>query len=379
MASVVILGSAHPLRGGLSSYNERLAREFLLMGHEVTIYTFSLQYPSLLFPGKTQLSASPKPPDLDIRVCVNSINPLNWIQVGRTIARQKPDVLITKYWLPFMAGCLGTICRMVKKNKHTKIICILDNLIPHEKRPGDKQLTHFFMNGLDACIAQSNSVLKDVDLFSKTIPRRLCPHPIFDNFGEPVSRDQALRYLGLDHNYRYMLFFGFIREYKGLDILLQAFAQLHQKHPQLKLIVAGEFYVDRKSYLNLIESLQLTEVIELRTDFIRDEDVRYYFCASDLVVQPYKHATQSGVTQICYHFNKPMLVTHVGGLADIVPDGIVGYVTPVSADAVANAISDFYDHNRMEMFSVNVQSEKLKYSWRNMVNHIFDLCEEIVP
>lgn len=377
MARIVLLGTAHPLRGGLASYNERLAREFQKQGHDVSIYTFSLQYPSFLFPGKTQFSESEKPDDLDIKVSVNSINPLNWYQIGREISKLKPDILISKYWLPFMGPCLGTISKIVKRNKHTKVVCILDNLIPHEKRIGDTSFTKYFMKQVDACIAQSASVLQDIELFSTSIPRKLSPHPIFDNFGNSLSKQEALHYLQLDANYKYMLFFGFIREYKGLDILLKAFAQVKSNLNNVKLIIAGEFYNDSKPYLDLIDSLNLRNDIILKTDFIRDEDVRYYFCASDIVVQPYKHATQSGVTQICYHFNKPMLVTQVGGLAEIVPDGKVGYVTQVDEQSVANALLDFFNNNREADFSNQVKIEKNKYSWSAMVDSIFEIVNQI--
>lgn len=377
MARIIILGTSYPLRGGLASYNERLARQLQQEGHEVSIYTFSLQYPDFLFPGKTQYSESPAPKDLDIKVCVNSINPMNWMAVGNRIKKSKPDILITKYWLPFMGPCLGTICRLVRRNKHTKVICILDNLIPHEKRIGDVPFTKYFMKSVDACIAQSVSVLNDINLFSTSIPRKLNPHPIFDNFGESVTRDEALEYLNLNKNNKYLLFFGFIRDYKGLDLLLRAISSVKNQLPDLQLIVAGEFYGNSDYYLNLIKELQIEEQVILKTDFIRDEEVRYYFCAADMVVQPYKHATQSGVTQICYHFNVPMLVTRVGGLPEIVPDGTVGYVTEVNDRAVTDAILDFYKNKRKEYFKENIKHEKTKYSWSQMVKSIFEMYEQI--
>jgi glycosyltransferase involved in cell wall biosynthesis len=377
MARIVILGTAHPLRGGLASYNERLALQLKQENHDVVIFTFSLQYPAFLFPGKTQFSDSPAPPGLDIRICVNSINPFNWYAVAKAIRKYNPDILITKYWLPFMAPCLGSICRLVKKNKHTKIICILDNLIPHEKRIGDYALTRYFMKQVDACIAQSASVLQDINQFSPTIPRKLNPHPIFDNYGEKVSREDALQYLKLDTNIHYLLFFGFIRDYKGLDILLRSMALIKKELPHVRLIIAGEFYANSEYYLSLIKNLELENQVVLKTNYISDEEVRYYFCAADMVVQPYKHATQSGVTQICYHFEKPMLVTRVGGLPEIVPDGIVGYVTDVDEKAVAAAILDFYQQHREAEFSKNIKSEKLKYSWSQMVQSIFEMANKI--
>ena len=214
---VIILGSAHPLRGGLASYNERLAREFVRQGHSVQIYTFSLQYPSFLFPGTSQYSDQPAPDDLYIHVKVNSVNPLNWLKVGREIAKLNADLMIVKFWLPFMGPCLGTISRIVKGNKKTKVISIIDNIIPHEKRVGDFQLAQYFANSVDGFVAMSDSVLHDLEKFDTTKPKVFSPHPLFDNFGEAVKKAGAYEKLGLELNTEYILFFGFIRDYKGLD------------------------------------------------------------------------------------------------------------------------------------------------------------------
>jgi D-inositol-3-phosphate glycosyltransferase len=342
---VILIGSAHPLRGGLATYNERLIREYRNEGSDASIYTFSLQYPSILFPGKTQYSSEPAPKDIPIKVSVNSINPFNWCRVGRELKRARPDLVIVKFWIPFMAPCLGTICRIIRKNGHTKVVSIIDNIIPHEKRPGDRLLANYWVNSADGFVAMSKSVLDDLETFDKKKPKAFCPHPLYDNFGEPIPKSEALRRLGLDDSFRYLLFFGFIRDYKGLDLLLEAFADERLRKTPLKLIVAGEFYCDPKPYHEQVARLGIGEHVIMSNDFIPDSQVVNYFCASDLVVQPYKSATQSGVTQIAYHFNKPMLITDVGGLAEILPHGKVGYVvSPVPAD-IANAIVDFYEEN----------------------------------
>jgi D-inositol-3-phosphate glycosyltransferase len=367
---VTILGSAHPLRGGLAAYNERLAKEFQQEKDEVTIETFSLQYPEFLFPGTTQYSSLPKPKDLIINVSVNSINPFNWIKVGLKIRKQKPDILITKFWLPFMAPCLGTICRIVKSNKHTKIISILDNIIPHEKRIGDTFFTQYFVNSIDAFIAMSDSVYNDLSVFDTKKPRLLNPHPLFDNYGESISKEEAIRQLNLDTNKKYILFFGLIRDYKGLDILLKAMATDALRNSNIQLIVAGEYYSNKDEYEKLIQDLNLNDKLELHTRFIPDDEVVKYFCAADMVVQPYKHATQSGVTQICYHFNKPMLVTNVGGLPEIVPNNKVGFVVEPNEIEVANAILKFYNENKEQEFILNILEEKKKYSWKVMVEKV---------
>ena len=373
MSKIVILGTSHPFRGGLASYNERLAKEFIALGHEVIIYTFSLQYPSILFPGKSQYTDQKAPDNLDIRVKVNSINPLNWIKIGYEIKKLNADLLITKFWIPFMGPSLGTICRIARKNFQTKVICILDNVIPHEKRLGDSQLIKYFIGSIDAAIAMSDSVLNDFKKFDSKKPITLSPHPIFDNFGKEISKDDAQISLGLEKNVKYILFFGFIRDYKGLDILLKAMADDRIRSLGIKAIIAGEYYSDSKPYLDLISDLKISASIILHTDFINDDFVKNYFCAADIIVQPYKHATQSGVTQICYHFNKPMIVTNVGGLSEIVPDQKVGYVCEVDPKSIANALVDFYMNKREEEFITNLIEEKKKYSWNKMVNTILDL------
>lgn len=374
---VVILGSAHPFRGGLAAYNERLAREFIRQGHSVQIYTFSLQYPEFLFPGTSQYSDQPAPDDLYIHTKVNSVNPFNWLKIGKEIAKLNADLLIVKFWLPFMGPSLGTICRQVKKNGKTKIISIIDNIIPHEKRIGDWQLAKYFVNSVDGFIAMSDSVLEDLKKFDSKKPKVFSPHPLFDNFGETVNKVQAYEHLGLEVNSDYLLFFGFIRDYKGLDLVLQAMADERVKQLNFRLIVAGEFYTDAQPYWDLITNLGIADKLVLKTDFIPDDEVRYYFCAADMVVQPYKHATQSGVTQICYHFDRPMLVTNVGGLPEIVPNGKVGYVVEPNAQAIADAIVDFYGNHREFVYRDNIKVEKKKFAWSAMLDKIFEMANSI--
>ncbi|SFF76225.1 glycosyltransferase [Sunxiuqinia elliptica] len=376
MKTIKIIGPAYPYRGGLASYNERLAEEFQRQGYQVNIETFTVQYPNLLFPGKSQYVDGPAPSKLSIQRTVNSVNPVNWLAVGKRIKREKPDLLMVRYWLPFMGPCLGSICRLVRQNKHTKVVCLADNIIPHEQRPGDKQLTSYFMHSIDGMVAMSQSVLNDIDKFNPKLPRQLCPHPLFDNFGERLDPLQAKKLLQLDPQTSYLLFFGFIRDYKGLDLLLKAFADNRLKKLPVKLIVAGEFYTKPEPYLQLIEDLGLKDRVLLHTDFIPNEKVSQYFSASDLVVQPYKSATQSGVTQIGYHFEKSMLVTDVGGLSEIIPDQKIGYVVQPSPDAIADAIVDFYSQNRQAEFEQNLIEEKKKFSWEHMVNAFLSVYKQ---
>ena len=368
---VVIIGPAHPLRGGLASFNQRLARQFSNEGHECSIVSFSLQYPSFLFPGTTQYSSDAAPGDVTIHTLINSVNPLNWLSVGSKIKKWKPDLVVVRYWLPFMGPALGTILRTVKKNKHTKIVCIADNVIPHEKRLGDIPFTKYFLKAPDAFVTMSEKVLNDLRRFTNK-PAQLVQHPLYDNFGEPVTKTEARKHLGLDEKDRLILFFGFIRQYKGLDLLLKAMADTRIKKENIKLVVAGEFYEDDKAYLQLIRDNNLQEQVILKTNFIPDSEVKYFLCSGDCVVQPYKNATQSGVTPLAYHFEKPMIVTNVGGLPSLVPDEKVGLVCEPEPGSIANAILKFYQLGE-QYFIPHLRSEKEKYSWSKLTEAIFVL------
>jgi glycosyltransferase involved in cell wall biosynthesis len=375
MLSIVIIGPAYPLRGGgLASFNERLAREFQYQHDNVTIYTFSLQYPSFLFPGTSQYSNEPAPTDLNIKVGINSINPFNWIKIGNELKKLRPDIIVVRYWLPFMGPCLGTILRIAKRNHHTKIICIADNILPHEKRVGDKQFTSYFIKPVDAIITMSDKVMNDLRLFTNKPAQKLV-HPLYDNFGDRIDKAEARKHLNLNVDDRIILFFGFIREYKGLDILLEAMALLKQSaiSNQLsaipKLLVAGEFYKDRKLYDDIIEQNNLQSLVILRTNFIADSEVKYYLSAADFVIQPYRNATQSGVTPLAYHFEKPMLVTNVGGLPDLVPDEKVGLIAEPNAESIAQKIKQLYALGETH-FLPYLKEEKKKYSWAKLVEAI---------
>ena len=377
MSKVVIIGPAHPLRGGLASFNERLAREYQNQGNEVVIYTFSLQYPGFLFPGSTQYSSEPAPSDLTIRVIINSVNPLNWVATGNELKTYRPDLVVVRYWLPFMGPALGTILRRVKKNRHTKIVCIADNIIPHEKRPGDTPFTKYFLKPVDAFVTMSEKVMHDLRTFTNK-PAKQVMHPLYDNFGEALSKAEARTHLQLPADERIILFFGFIRQYKGLDLLLEAMSILKlqkQQNPSLqipKLLVAGEFYEDRKLYDDLIVKYQLQEQLILRTEFIADSEVKYYLSAADFIIQPYRNATQSGVTPLAYHFEKPMLVTNVGGLPNLVPHGKSGLIAEPNATSIANGIMALYQVGE-DHFLPHLRTEKSKYSWSNLVNAIASL------
>ncbi len=375
---IVIIGPAHPLRGGLATYNERLAKEFISQGNTVSMYSFSLQYPGFLFPGTTQYTTDPAPANLDIHSVINSVNPLNWISIGNEIRKLQPDVIVVRYWLPFMGPCLGTILRIVKKNKHTKVVCIADNIIPHEAKPGDKIFTQFFVKPVNAFITMSGKVMEDLQLFAAAKPAKFVPHPIYDNFGEKMSKIEARTHLKILPEGRIVLFFGFIRKYKGLDVLLDAMKILQSENAAsaftpIKLLVAGEFYEDRKSYDDQIERLGIQNDLIMATNFIPDSEVKYYLCAADVVVQPYKSATQSGVTPLAYHFEKPMIVTNVGGLPSLVPDNKVGLVAEPNAESIAQKIKQYFEMGEL-YFLPHLLEEKKKYSWSKMTEAILEVA-----
>ena len=371
---VIILGPAWPYRGGIAAFNERLARQYQAEGHEVEVVTFTLQYPSFLFPGTTQYSTDPAPEGLKITRKLNSINPFSWLSTGRYIRRQRPDLVLSAFWLPFMAPAMGTALRRAKR-KGMRRVSILHNLIPHEHHPGDKLFSRYFVGSNDAFITLSLSVLEDLNVFDPKglKPRTFSPHPLYDHYGATLGRKEALDLIGLRENQRYVLFFGFIREYKGLDLLLDAMADERMEKLGVKLIVAGEFYGDPKPYKEQISRHDIGDRVVLHTEFIPDHEVNRYFCAADLVVQPYKNATQSGVSQIAYHFEKPMVVTNVGGLPEIVPDGKAGFVVKPDSQEIADAIVRYFEEDWQQRLTEGVREEKKKYAWDKMTAAIASL------
>jgi len=380
---IVILGTSWPYRGGLATFNERLARQFAEEGHEVEIWTFTLQYPSFLFPGKTQYTTEPAPNDLVIRRKLNSCNPFNWLRVGRALRKAEPDLLICCYWMSFFAPSYGLISRMASKNGKTKCIALVHNMIPHEPTFLDKLFAPYFVKSQDGFVALSESVVKDIENIERKItnhksqitnrPKLSSPHPIYDHYGDRMNKNDACKALSLPLDKSYMLFFGLVRAYKGLDILLDAFALVKDQLPDLQLIIAGEFYEHEEKYRAQIEANGLTERVVLRNEFIPDADLRKYFGAADLIVQPYKSATQSGVTQVAFHFEKPMLVTNVGGLGEIVHDHKMGYACEPTAETIAEDLRDYFTNNRQTAYTEYLRKEKTKYAWSNMTRAFLNI------
>jgi glycosyltransferase involved in cell wall biosynthesis len=379
---VVIIGPAYPLRGGLATFDQRLCRAFMEEGHFASIYSFSLQYPGFLFPGTTQYTSDPPPENIEIHTLINSISPLNWLSIGNRLRKEAPDLLVVRYWLPFMGPALGTILRRVRLNGKTRIIAITDNVLPHEKRPGDIAFTKYFLKSCDAFITMSDEVMNDLRRFEKSKPAEKVIHPLYDSFGEILSKADARNILNerfsinISSGEKIILFFGFIRKYKGLDILLRAMAEPGIREAGIRLIVAGEFYDDEKMYEDLIDQFKIADRLILKTDFIPDSEVQYYLCAADAVIQPYRHATQSGVTPLAYHFEKPMVVSNVGSLPDQVIHEQTGLVAAPDPSSIAGAILHFYELGE-DFFIPHLRREKKKYSWKNLVNTILGLSHDI--
>lgn len=375
--NIVIVGTAYPYRGGLAAFNERLAFQFQKEGHQVEVCTFTLQYPGFLFPGKTQLTAGPAPDQLQIARKINSCNPCNWVKIGRQIGKKNPDVVVFAYWMSFMAPCFGTIARWIKKNGKTRCIGLIHNMIPHETNILDKFLPGYFVKAMDGFVTLSESVAKDIAKFDhQNKPKHWAPHPIYDHYGAPLNKAEARKELGIPAEGKYVLFFGFIRDYKGLDLLIDAFGDLRLQDMGVKLLVAGEFYGDSKPYTDRIHSLDISDIVLLHNDYIPDDKVSLYFSACDIVAQPYKSATQSGVTQVAFHFEKPMVVTDVGGLPEIVPDGKIGYVVEPNAQSIADALVRFYEEGKEELFVEGVRAEKKKYSWARITQALLQSTQQ---
>ena len=372
---LIIMGPAWPLRGNLAAFDEKLAQDFMQASIQTKLYTFSLQYPNFLFPGKTQYSSDPAPKGLSIDVAMNSINPFNWIKVGLKIKKERPDLIIVRYWIPFLAPCLGTILSIVKWNKHTKVIAIVDNMIPHEKRIGDTLFTKFFVRAVDGFLTMSKKVQADVKIFTNK-PSCISPHPIYDHFGEAMPSSDARKLLNLQDTDKVILFFGFVRAYKGLDLLIEAMSQPAIKAAGIKLVIAGEFYESPTPYLEQIKALGLSDTISVYNEYIGERDVKLYVSAADFIIQPYRNATQSGVTPMAYHFLKPMLVTNVGGLADTVPNLKTGIVVTPTSEAIAQGIETLYEMGENH-FNLNIIEEKKKYSWSQMTEKFLALYQQL--
>ncbi len=373
---IIIVSTAYPLRGGIAHFNALLAKH-LGKYHNVETITFKRQYPGFLFPGKTQEESgntatgeiiTPAPQLID------SINPLNWISVAKTIAKRKPDLLIFKYWLPFFGPCFGTIAKWVKRKVNTKVLFICDNIIPHEKRPGDVAFTNYAFGAADYFVVQSKAVEQDLNKYFPNSTYRLIPHPLYENFGTVLPQDEARTKLGITSK-NVLLFFGYIRSYKGLMTLIDSMKLIVDSGEQdYQLLVVGEFYDEEQKYRDKVKALNLESSIRFFSDYVPNDEVATYFSAADVVVLPYRSATQSGIVQIAYNFDRPVIATDVGGLAEVVIDNKTGFIVPPeNPDALSKSILRFFKEREEKHFTENVSEEKKKYSWDNFIQQIEEM------
>ncbi len=369
--NILILGTAYPLRGGIAHYNALLYTH-LKKNHRVEIISFKRQYPKMFFPGKTQVETGDPGLPVASEPLIDSVNPFNWVRVGLTLRKRNADAVIFKYWLPFFGPCLGTICALIKAGRRTKVVAICDNVIPHEHRPGDALFTWFAFKFVDAFIVQSDSVERDL-LHTVDEPLyRKVPHPVYEIFGARRDKMEARAALGI-RDAKVILFFGYVRPYKGLHVMIDAMKEV-KKSLRVKLLVVGEFYDDEEKYRWHISDAQVRDVIDVVSDYVPNEKVGEYFSAADAVVLPYLSATQSGIAQIAYNFEKPVIATNVGGLAEVVVDGVSGLIVPPNDPArLADAIRRFYSENLEDALSAGAAREKKKYTWDHMVEAIEQL------
>ncbi|HET6402869.1 MAG TPA: glycosyltransferase family 4 protein [Candidatus Kapabacteria bacterium] len=375
---IVIVGTAYPLRGGIAHHISLLEQTLVRRGHDVKVITFKRQYPKFLFPGKSQEEiTNDDSDDRSSRITngpaeqlIDSINPITWMKAGVAAANFKPDLILFKYWIPFFAPAYGVLARTAKRltRKHgreCRVAFIVDNVLPHEKRPGDLMLTKFAFRAVDYFIVLSDAVERDLKAVEPAAKIVRLDHPTFENFGPRVDRFEARTKLGISGDAPVILFFGYIRKYKGLDILLRAMPRILERLTELRLIVAGEFYGDEKEYRALIEELRIpAKNLVLATDYIPNDQVTIYFSAANVCVLPYRSATQSGIVLVAYNFDVPAIATNVGGLAEVVKDGESGLIAPeATPESVAEKVIQFFEEGLEEKLTHGVIEEKQKYSW----------------
>ena len=366
---IILVGPFPPYRGGISMFNYSLAEE-LEKEHEVHRVSFSLQYPKLLFPGKTQFFDFKGKPSNKL---INSINPLSWIKTANYIKKLSPDLIVFQYWMPFFAPAFNSIAKRIKKECDAKIVVNCNNIKSHEPKPGDNVLTKAFFNNCDAFMVMSSIVEKDLKSLITKPKYAKSPHPIYEIFGDIVSKQTARNDLKLG-NEKIILNFGLIRDYKGLDILIKAAKTIKSKIKNFKILVVGECYGDEEKYLMLAKKHNVEDVFDFRFQFIPNEKVNHYFCASDFVVLPYRSATQSGIVPIAYNFNKPVIVSNVGGLPEVVKIGKSGFVCEPTSKDLSKTIINLLD-NDLSSYNEFISNYKTTFSWSSFTKNMLELIK----
>jgi glycosyltransferase involved in cell wall biosynthesis len=360
-----LVGTAYPQRGGIAHYVALLTQALREAGHEVLVISFSRQYPSFLFPGKSQEETGPETIRVDAEALIDTLNPLSWFRAARRLIAFRPQLVVFKYWMPFFAPAYGTIARRLRRAR-IRTCFLLDNVIPHERRPGDLALTRYALGPVDAFLAQSRSVADELRRFRPEAPLWQVPHPVYSIFGSAPDRAKARERLGVRAR-EVALFFGFIRRYKGLLTLLEAVARIPAER-DFQLLVGGEFYEDPGPYRTAIDELGLTDRVVLHDRYVPNEEVGDFFAAANVVVLPYLSATQSGIVQIAFQYDRPVLTTRVGGLPEVVEEGVVGdLVAPGDPEALAEALLAYFEEGREARYSPRVAEAKERYSWGRLV------------
>ncbi|HNY23382.1 MAG TPA: glycosyltransferase [Bacteroidales bacterium] len=369
---IAYLSSFHPYRGGIAQFNTNLY-DALQKDHQVWAYNFSRQYPGILFPGKSQyVNRDEKNWSFSAMNVLDSINPLTYYSTARKIATKDPDLLLLRYWMPFFAPSLGTVAKKLKKK--CRVVSILDNVIPHEPRLFDKELSKWFLKQNDGCVCLSESVRDDMLSLRKGIPNIILPHPLYDHYGAGIDKEEAAKQLGIDTRLKTLLFFGFIRNYKGLDLLIDAFGKLDGSY---QLLVGGECYGSFERYEKQIASSPNADRIKIFNRYISDAEVPLFFSAADVCILPYRSATQSGITAMACHFEVPLIATKVGGLGEAIEEPGLGLMVPqLSSTALAETINLFFSLNRNE-FIRNIGKEKDLLSWTRFASGLAEFAADL--
>ncbi len=365
---IAIVGTFPPFRGGIAHFNSILARN-LSLSHEVRAYNFTTQYPAILFPGKTQFESGPAALDFPSRRILSTISPLSWKRTAQAIIEFGPDLILYKYWMPFFAPAFGAVTRYIKKTMECKVTVICDNVIPHERRIIDIPFTRYFFKYVDRFVVMSKSVEEDLLSLFPNAEYVNSPHPLYNIFGDSIDRVTARNKLGLDKK-KVILFFGFVRKYKGLDLLLEAAAILKENLDDFVVLAAGESYEDSNIYSKIVDELDIRDVVDLRIEFIPDSAVHLYFSAADVVVLPYRTATQSGIVPIAYSFDRPVIVTKAGGLPEIVEEGKTGFLCEGNPDSIAATVKKFYDMRDKHNFQDSIKVYKQNFSWQEFSSRV---------
>jgi D-inositol-3-phosphate glycosyltransferase len=370
---IVIVGPSKPYRGGIAHFSDELARTLRLRGHDVTMETFSRQYPSFLFPGTTQLEGGldTLPPDTTARL--DSLNPLSWWTTARRIRKSGADLVVFAYWLAFFAPAYRSMTRSLRR-AGVPVVAIVHNALPHERRLGDRSLGRSFLSRCSRLVTLSRAVAEDVETLGVSTPIIEAGHPVYTHFGREVAQADARETLGFDLEDPVLLFFGFIRRYKGLDTLIEAMPRILKSHPNATLLVAGEFYEDEQAIRNRVTALGIGASVRFDTRYVPDERVPLYFSAADIVVQPYRSATQSGVAHIAFHFGRPVVVTDVGGLAETIPDGEAGFVVPPeNPSRIADVVNRFFSDSAIrERVVAGASRQHGVFSWHALAEIVED-------